>query len=235
MSIFDKGIILNVSNLSAGYGKRQVLFDVSFTIRCGHCILLVGGNGSGKSTLLKAIYGLVSKWNNSGGLENSNPLVQFDSEDITYTKPYNLIQKGIIYVPQKNNTFEQLTVRENLEVSVTYLPKIIDIKKRIIEVFERLPQLLILKDKIAFHLSGGEKQQLALGMALMQQPKMILLDEPAAGLAPNTWKKNLEVIKMLNKQGITFLIVEHRVKETIQNVNNVLTMRLGKIVDEARE
>jgi branched-chain amino acid transport system ATP-binding protein len=96
-------------------------------------------------------------------------------------------------------------------------------------VFEKLPQLATLKSRTPFHLSGGEKQQLALGMALMQQSKMIMLDEPGAGLAPNTWQQNLEIIKTLNQQGITFLIVEHRVKETVEKAHNVLLMKLGKL------
>ena len=102
-------------------------------------------------------------------------------------------------------------------------------------MFEKLPQLAVLKSRTPFHLSGGEKQQLALGMALMQQPLMIMLDEPGAGLAPNTWQQNLEIIKTLNQQGITFLIVEHRVKETVEKAHNVLLMKLGKILNTTQE
>ncbi len=229
MLTFDNEIVLSVNHLNTGYGKRQVLFDVSFIVNRGHCVLLVGGNGSGKSTLLKAIYGLIAKWDNPDSLKNSPPVVQFGSEDITEAKPYQLIQKGMVYVPQKNNTFEQLTVSENLEVAVTHLGNATEAKRRLLEVFVQLPQLATLKNRSPFHLSGGEKQQLALGMALMQQPQMILLDEPGAGLAPHTWQQSLETIMGLNRQGMTFLIVEHRVKETIDNMHDVLLMRLGKI------
>jgi len=220
--------LLRVDHLSTGYGKRQVLFDVSFAVKPGEIVLLIGGNGSGKSTLLKAIYGLVPKWDNPNE-DRFCKSVQFSSGDITHTKPYELIQKGLVYVPQKNNTFDQLTVTENLEVAATYLLDEAELKKRTNIVFEKLPQLSALKNRTPFHLSGGEKQQLALGMALMQQPKMIMLDEPGAGLAPNTWQQNLEIIKALNLQGITFLIVEHRVKETVANAHNVLLMKLGKL------
>lgn len=232
MPTFDNDILLSVNHLSAGYGKRQVLFDVSFTVKRGHCVLLVGGNGSGKSTLLKAIYGLVVKWDNFNDIEGSLPVVQFGSENITATKPYQLIQKGMVYVPQKNNTFEQLTVCENLEVAVTHLNNATEAKRRMLEVFAQLPRLATLKNRTTFHLSGGEKQQLALGMALMQKPQMILLDEPSAGLAPLAWQQSLERITGLNQQGITFLIVEHRVKETIDNMHDVLLMRLGKVVND---
>lgn len=216
--------ILTVKHLSAGYGKRQVLFDVSFNVKQGEIVLLIGGNGSGKSTLLKAIYGLVTKC-------DLNQSVQFNNEDITHTPPHQLIQKGMVYVPQKNNTFDQLTVTENLQVAATHLNNASETKNRLTDVLTTLPQLATLKNRTPFHLSGGEKQQLALGMALMQQPKMILLDEPSAGLAPNTWQKNLETINILNQQGITFLIVEHRIKETIEKAHNVLLMRLGKVVE----
>ena len=160
--------------------------------------------------------------------------MQFINEDITDTPPHQLIQKGMVYVPQKNNTFDQLTVTENLQVAATHLNNASETKKRLTEVLTTLPQLATLKTRIPFHLSGGEKQQLALGMALMQQPKMILLDEPSAGLAPNTWQKNLETINILNQQGITFLIVEHRIKETIEKAHKVLLMRLGKVIDETK-
>jgi branched-chain amino acid transport system ATP-binding protein len=216
--------ILTVRHLSAGYGKRQVLFDVSFAVKQGEIVLLIGGNGSGKSTLLKALYGIASKC-------GANQSVQFNNEDITHTPPYQLIQKGMVYVPQKNNTFDQLSVTENLQVAATHLNNTREIQKRLNDVLTTLPQLATLKNRTPFHLSGGEKQQLALGMALMQQPKMILLDEPSAGLAPNTWQKNLETINILNQQGITFLIVEHRIQETIDKVHKVLLMRLGKIVE----
>ncbi len=222
--------ILTVKHLNAGYGKRQVLFDVSFTIKQGEIVLLIGGNGSGKSTLLKAIYGLVTKWDNPDQPDSSHQSVQFITEDITHTQPHQLIQKGMVYVPQKNNVFDQLTVNENLDVAVTHNHNSVEVKKRMTDVFAKLPQLAKLKNRTPFHLSGGEKQQLALGMALMQQPKMILLDEPSAGLAPNTWQKNLETINILNQQGITFLIVEHRIQETIEKAHNLLLMRLGKVV-----
>lgn len=234
MPVSNNDNLLRVDHLSTGYGKRQVLFDVSFAVKPGEIVLLIGGNGSGKSTLLKAIYGLVPKWDNPNE-DRFCKSVQFSSGDITHTKPYELIQKGLVYVPQKNNTFDQLTVSENLEVAATHLRDKAELKKRQNCVFEKLPQLATLKSRTPFHLSGGEKQQMALGMALMQQPLMIMLDEPGAGLAPNTWQQNQEIIKTLNQQGITFLIVEHRVKETVAKAHNVLLMKLGKIVNTTQE
>lgn len=224
----ENDIILSVNHLNAGYGKRQVLFDISFTVKRGEMVLLIGGNGSGKSTLLKAIYGLVAKWHNPYQKSVSQS-VQYLSEDIGHVKPYELIQKGLVYVPQKNNSFDQLNVIENLEIAASHLRNQSELKKRINAVFEKLPQLATLKNRTPFHLSGGEKQQLALGMALMQKPKIILLDEPSTGLAPITWQNNLAIIKQLNFQGITFIIVEHRIQETVDKAHNVLVMKLGKV------
>jgi branched-chain amino acid transport system ATP-binding protein len=239
MSISDSDILLQVNHLSTGYGKRQILFDVSLEVKRGEIVLLIGGNGSGKSTLLKAIYGLVtagleSHFKNSekwvlSHLFNSKGCIKFDNEDITCIKPCQLIKKGLVYVPQKNNTFEQLTVIENLEVVAAYLQNKNELKTRMDKVFELLPQLAILKKRIPFHLSGGEKQQLALGIALMHNPKMIMLDEPGAGLSPNAWQKNLETIETLNEMGVAFFIVEHRLKETLRIANRIAGLKLGKI------
>ncbi len=127
MPISEPNTLLSVNHLSAGYGKRQVLFDVSFSVKPGEMVLLIGGNGSGKSTLLKAIYSLVTKWDNPE-TESIGQSVYFLGENITHPKPYQLIQKGLVYVPQKNNSFDQLTVNENLEVAATHLRDPIELK-----------------------------------------------------------------------------------------------------------
>jgi branched-chain amino acid transport system ATP-binding protein len=225
MSISDNSILLKVEKLNIGYGKQQVLFDTSFEVKRGVITLFIGGNGSGKSTVLKAIYGLLNDFTNRSGS------IFFSDEDITNCKPFQLVEKGLVYVPQKNNTFEQLSVLENLEVAANILNKEL-FANRIKDVFEKLPILTTLKNRIPFQLSGGEKQILALGMALIHLPKMILLDEPGAGLAPIIWQNNLEIIKSLNQKGITFLIVEHRVKETLEKADNILQMKLGKVINK---
>jgi len=223
MSTSKNDILLKAENLNTGYGNRQVLFDVSFEVKRGEFVLLIGGNGSGKSTVLKAIYGLLNDYVDKKGI------VTFADENITECKPFQMIERGLVYVPQKNNTFEQLTLMENLQLVARNMLKNEEVERRINDIFEKLPQLETLKNRTPFHLSGGEKQLLALGMALMQQPKMMMLDEPSAGLSLNVWQRNLEIIQSLNGKGVTFLIVEHMVKEIHDIAHNILQMKLGKI------
>lgn len=212
--------LLKIENLNAGYGKKQVLFDVSLEVNSGDIVLLTGGNGSGKSTLLKSIYGLLTNSSFKKGK------VTFNGKDITTKPSYSLIKEGLVYVPQKNNTFDNLTVRETLEVAANILPNAIK-KDRIKEVFEYLPQLASLESRSAFSMSGGEKQTLALGMALLHKPKMILLDEPGTGLSSESFKRKIEILTTLNLNGITFLIVEHRTREFEGLVDRAYHLTLG--------
>jgi branched-chain amino acid transport system ATP-binding protein len=220
--------LLEVDHLSTGYNSRQVLFDVSVEVRRGEIALLVGGNGCGKSTLLKAVYGLTNAYLNRRGT------ITFSGEDITNAQPSSMIEKGLVYVPQHRNTFEHLSVKENLEVAATHLRDKTEVKTRLKDVFYNLPQLATIKTRTPFQLSGGEKQHLALGMALIQRPTMVLLDEPTAGLAPAAVQRHWESVQKLNEQGITFLIVEHNIKDATTLADRVIKMTLGKIEETWR-
>ena len=213
--------MLKVEHISAGYGKKQVLFDVSLEVFRGEIVLLAGSNGSGKSTLLKAIYGLLPLM----GMGN----ILFNGKCLTRTAPYRRIREGLVYVPQRNNCFHHLTVKENLEVSALHFRNRSLLKGRVEGALDILPQLGALQSRKPFDLSGGERQQLSLGMALVQRPGLIMLDEPGAGLAPYIWQQNLSIIKNLNRSGIAFLIVEHKLKESYAIADKIITLRLGKI------
>jgi branched-chain amino acid transport system ATP-binding protein len=192
--------MLKINNISSGYGKKQVLFDVSMTVEPGEVILLTGGNGSGKSTLLKCIYNLLPLW--SGNIE-------FEGQDTGNKKPSDLIHKGIVYIPQKDFYFENLTVFENLQISGNMLPKQ-QLKERIDEVFE-LTGLSKFKKRNPFDLSGGERKILAFGMGLIHKPKLLLFDEPFAGVDA----KNSTILLRLFQEtiitsGNVVIIVEHK-------------------------
>ena len=219
--------MLKVNNLSTGYGKKQVLFDVSLEVKKGDIVLLAGNNGSGKSTLLKAIYGMLPQWDNGQ--------IWFDGENITGKPTAALLKKGLLYIPQQNNLFEELTVKENMEMAGLTLDKRL-LKERIedaVSVFKTLAPSL---KRTPMTLSGGERQLLTLAMATLHQPKMILIDEPFTGLSPQNIDFIAENLKELNETlCITMVIVEHRVKECLEIAKRVIAMKLGKIFGESEE
>lgn len=213
--------ILKVENLSTGYGKKQVLYNVSFEVNKGDIVLVAGSNGSGKSTLLKAIYGMLP--------QREDGKVIFDGEDITGKPTASLLKKGLLYIPQKNNLFEELTVKENLEMAGLTLEKRL-LKTRIDNVLSLFVMLKSYLNRIPMTLSGGERQLLTLAMAIMHQPKMILIDEPFTGLAPHNIEFIAENLKGLNERlGITLVIVEHRVKEFLKIASHIIGMKIGGI------
>jgi branched-chain amino acid transport system ATP-binding protein len=216
--------MLKVENISTGYGKKQVLFDVSFEVKQGEIILLAGSNGSGKSTLLKAIYGMLPQWNNGE--------IIFDGENITGKPTAALLKKGLLYIPQKNNLFEDLTVKENLEMAgLTLVQR--TLQQRIENALSIFTALVPHLHRTPMKLSGGERQLLTLAMATLHQPKMILVDEPFTGLSPQNITFVIENLRELNaKNGITLMIVEHRVKECSPIANRVIGLKLGKVFSQ---
>ncbi len=210
--------MLEVKNISSGYGKKQVLFDVSLQVNAGEVVLLTGGNGSGKSTLLKCIYNLLPLWAGS---------IEFDGQYISNKKPSDLIYEGIVYIPQKDFYFENLSVLENLQISGNILPKN-DLKDRIKEVFE-LTGLEKFRKRKPFDLSGGERKILAFGMGLIHKPKLMLFDEPFAGVDAS----NTATLHRLFKETIinlenSVIIVEHK-NVAKQLHTKKIKMELGKI------
>ena len=218
--------MLKVENLSTGYGKKQVLFDVSLEVSKGDIVLLAGSNGSGKSTLLKAIYGMLLRWGNGQ--------IFFDGENITGKPTAVLLKKGLLYIPQKNNLFEELTVKENLEMAGITLDKKL-LRKGIDEALSVFKSLEPNLSRTPMTLSGGERQLLTLAMATLHQPKMILIDEPFAGLSPQNIEFTLENFKSLkDKMGIVLLIIEHRVKECLKIADKIIGLRLGRVHYKAK-
>lgn len=216
--------MLKVENISTGYGKKQVIFDVSFDVKQGEIVLLAGSNGSGKSTLLKAIYGMLPQWNNGQ--------IIFDGENITGKPTAALLKKGLLYIPQKNNLFEDLTVKENLEMAGLTLDQQ-TLQQRIENALLIFTALVPHLHRTPMKLSGGERQILTLAMATLHQPKMILVDEPFTGLSPQNITFVAATLKELNhKNEITLLVVEHRVKECVRIANRVIGLKLGKIFSE---
>jgi branched-chain amino acid transport system ATP-binding protein len=223
--------LLEVKHINAGYGKKQVIYDVSFEVEQSEIALLIGSNGSGKSTVLKSIYGLVTShsWEH---LDHRfpNPQIIFDGEDIIGLHPSQLISKGLMYIPQKNFCFENLTVKENLEVSGIVLNDRQLFKERFARMLDEFHVLKPYLKRTPSKMSGGERQLLAMAMTMLHKPKLLMLDEPFNGLSPHAIAFVRGVLKMLNqRQGVTVLMVEHRVKESYVIAQKIIGLNLGKI------
>ena len=189
--------ILRVENVVSGYGSMDVLHGLSLEVEEGKIVTLLGPNGSGKTTVLRTIFGVVTP---------KEGKVYFKGEDITGTQPEKVARTGMSYVPQEENIFPALTIQENLEMGAFIRED--DIKPRIGEVFELFPDLTDRRRSRAGDLSGGMRQMLAIGRALMLNPTVLLLDEPSTGLAPFLVEQIFERIQTLNKQGVTVFLVE---------------------------
>lgn len=210
--------MLEVKNISSGYDKKKVLYDVSLKVNAGEVVLLTGGNGSGKSTLLKCIYNLLPCWNGE---------ILFEGKKNNRLKPSDLIRNGIVYIPQKDFYFENLKVEENLQISGNSLTKN-ELKERIAEVFE-LTGLTKFKNRKPFDLSGGERKILAFGMGLIHKPRLLLFDEPFAGVDLINSATLLRLFKetIINKYN-SVIIVEH--KEDVKHLfTRKIEMDLGTI------
>ncbi len=214
--------ILSVEHINTGYEKKQVLFDINFNLQQGECLLIVGSNGSGKSTLFKAIYRSLDLWDKNGK-------IFFNEEDITKLSTHQLIKKGIVYIPQKDELFEDLTVLENLELSILHLNDKNETKKRIGTV---LKQVSTLKQKLnqgINSLSGGERKLLSLAIALVNKPKVLLFDEPLAGLSGENIDSLIVYLNEIKEQGTTLVLVEHRIKELFSLADRVIGLKLGEL------
>ena len=216
--------ILKINGINSGYGKKQVLFDVSLDLSKGETLLIIGSNGSGKSTLLKVVFGILKPW-------DSETKIFFNSIDITSLNPDKRVKKGMVYIPQKNELFEELTVIDNLEISGMHTLKRTELKSRIHMVTNHLPDLEKILRRKCSNLSGGERKQVSFGMALMNKPILLILDEPLAGISPSKVNDILFHIIEMKKMGISFLIVEHRVRDIMQIADRIVGLKLGKAVE----
>jgi branched-chain amino acid transport system ATP-binding protein len=215
--------MLKIKNLRAGYDRNNILHNINLEVNDNEILALIGPNGSGKTTLLKSIFNLCDI--------HSGKII-FEGKDITAMPTHKLIYSGISFVLQGRQVFSDLTVKENLEMGAFSLKNKKDLKFKLAEVFDEFPILKEKKNEYAFNLSGGQQHMLVIARALMQNPKMLLIDEPSLGLAPKVAKDVFEKIKELNKRGISILLVEQKVKEAIELADRTCILDNGKIVLE---
>ncbi len=189
--------MLNISDIHVNYGAASALKGVTFEVNKGECVCIIGANGAGKSTLLKTISGIVRAHTGT---------IMFEGEDLCRMGPEQIIRRGIAHCPEGRRVFPAMTVRENLEMGgFTNRARISTIMEKCFEMFPRLKERA---SQLAGTLSGGEQQMLAIGRALMCDPKIIMFDEPSLGLAPNIVEQVGDIVSALHKDGMTVLLVE---------------------------
>jgi len=196
--------VLEASELVSGYGEVEILHGVSLRLDRGEIVAIIGPNGAGKSTLMKAVFGL---------LKVKSGTVRLEGEDITGMSPERVVRKGMCYVPQSENVFSSLSIRENLEMGA--FTRRDGFRHRLDEIYGLFPDLAQRPQLRAGKLSGGQRQMLALARALMLDPKVLLLDEPTASLAPKMVDDIFATIRNINQTGVAILIVEQNAKEAL--------------------
>lgn len=215
--------MLKVENLHVAYGEIQVVWGVSITVPERSIVAVLGPNGAGKTTTLMSILGLLSPMEGD---------IFFGGDSIAGKPPHEIVNAGLTLVPEWRGTFSTLTVLENLELGA-FPPRARPHKdKTLQEVFEIFPRLAERKTQLAGTMSGGERQMLAIGRALMAKPKLLILDEPSLGLAPLIVENTFEVIKQINQQGVSILIVEQNVRLTLETADYGYIIESGRIVKE---
>jgi len=198
--------IFSAENISAGYGDVVIVRDVSVKVAEGEIVAIVGPNGSGKSTLLKSFLGLVSLFQGR---------VFYQDEDISKITPDRVVSLGVGYVPQINNIFPNLSISENLDMGAYRRRGKTSIKAGMAEIYEMFPELVVRKSALAGNLSGGERQMLAIGRAMMAEPKVLLLDEPLASLSPKPASVIMSKLEMIRENRVAIMIVEQNVKKVL--------------------
>jgi branched-chain amino acid transport system ATP-binding protein len=215
--------MLELEKVSSGYGKVQILWDVSFHIKEKEIVSIIGPNGAGKTTLVKTIMGL---------LPAKSGTVQFKGEAIQKLPPYEIVKKGLVMIPEGREIFPRMTVEENLLLGAYTIKDknvVKDTKEKVYQIFPVLKK----KEKAkAQTLSGGEQQMLVICRSLMSNPQLLILDEPSLGLAPIIVEKVLDTVTKINEDGVTILLVEQNIRDSLGVANRGYVLEEGKIILE---
>ena len=215
--------ILEVKNLKAGYEALEILKGISMHVKKGEIVAIIGPNGAGKSTLLKSIFNICDIYSGE---------IIFKGRNITKAKTFELIKHGISYIPQGRGIFPTLTVAENLEIAGYALDKK-EVEARISKVFKMFPFLEKRSNDYAFSLSGGQQQILSFARALIQNPELMMLDEPSLGMAPKIMSEIFRTIEKINKEfKIAMLIVEQNAKQAVSISDRTYVLEDGKVAME---
>lgn len=213
--------ILEVKDLEVYYGVIQAIKGISFEVNQGEIIALIGANGAGKTTTLQTVTGLIPA--------KSGHII-YEGKDITRLPGHKLVSMGVAHVPEGRRVFAELTVLQNLKLGAYTRSDKNEIEKNLTMVYTRFPRLEERKNQLAGTLSGGEQQMLAMGRALMSQPKLIVLDEPSMGLSPIYVNEIFDIIQKINDDGVTVLLVEQNAKKALSIADRAYVLETGNIV-----
>ena len=212
--------MLKVDHVDMGYGDLQVLWDISFEVQQGEIVVLVGANGAGKSSVLRAISNIAPAQKGS---------ISFDGLELTQAEPSEIIQQGVIHVPEGRHLFNDMSVEENL-IMGSLSTRAKPLRKQTMEYcYDLFPRLRERRTQTAGTLSGGEQQMVAIARGLMAKPRILMLDEPSLGLAPILVQEIFEIARAVNKEGITILLVEQNVRQTLAFCHRAYVIENGRI------
>ncbi len=215
--------MLKVSEIEVRYSGVLVIHNVSLEVNQGELVSVVGANGAGKSTLLKTI---------TGALHPAKGSIQLDNEEISQLSTADIVRRGITYIPEARLIFGPLTVEENLELGAYILNDAEEVKRNLEEVYHLFPRLAERRLQQGGTLSGGEQQMLAIGRGLMSSPKLLMLDEPSLGLMPKLVDEMLEAVAKLKQAGKTILLVEQKVRESLELADRGYVLQTGRTIQQ---
>lgn len=221
----DKKTMLNVENLAVSYGLIKAVKGVNFYVNEGEIVALIGANGAGKTTIMHAVNCLIPK---------TSGKVTFDGKDISAIAAHKLNSLGLTQVPEGRRIFSELSVKENLMLGAYTVKNQLIVKERLEKVYQIFPRLKEREKQDGGTLSGGEQQMLAVGRAMMSNPKMLLLDEPSMGLSPLFVNVIFDTIKKIKEEGTTVLVVEQNAKKALSIADRAYVLETGNIVAEGR-
>ena len=213
--------MLRIKGIDVCYGDLQVLWDVSFEVKEKEILVLIGANGAGKSTTIKCISSLLTPKKGS---------IEYNGTRLDKLPPHKIIQKGIVHVPEGRRLFPEMSVKENLVMGSLYGRAKAKRHETLEYIFELFPRLKERKKQMAGTLSGGEQQMLALGRGLMSLPRLMMFDEPSLGLAPILVQNIFNMIKKINDEGMTILLVEQNIRQTLKMCDRAYVLENGRIV-----
>ena len=212
--------MLELNNLNAGYGSFQALFSVNLEVKEGEAIAVIGPNGAGKTTLLRTISGMLPVQSGNLSMEGTS---------LKDVPPYRIIDFGIAHVPENRRLFSSMSIEDNLRMGAFTPNARPHFEERLDFIFDLFPRLKERRSQIAGTLSGGEQQMCAIGRALMSSPKLLLMDEPSAGLAPVIVNQVFQLVQQIRDQGLTVLIVEQNIEQVLKIVDRAYLMEVGAI------